>query len=119
MLRNYEELIGELIENKFGRMYFTVYNFADEDGWVNEISSLNKKSYDFDDLEMMRFTLPIEDIEGLKNGEKQVIDKYNVFKRVVENELQKIPNVAIFIMSDIGGVFAVKPKDYNVIDLFK
>lgn len=118
MLNDYECLIDELGENKFGRMYFTVYNFADEDGWVNEIGSLNKKCYDYDDLEMMRFTLPVEDIEGLKNCEKSVIGKYNTFKRIIENELQSIPNVAIFVINDIGGVFAVKPKEYNLTDLF-
>lgn len=117
MLNDYKDLVDELRNGDFGRMYFTVYNFADDDGWVKEISSLRKSRYDFDDFEMHKFALSEDDVNGLKMNDSTVVDKFNGFKRHVENDMQNMPNIAIFIIKDVGGVFAVKPKECSVSQL--
>lgn len=116
---SHDDLLSQLREMPFGRTPFTVYNFADDDGWVKELSVLNKVSvYDFDDLETLRLIIPDEDCESLKMNRRSVLDFYNGFKRLVEKEMQSTPNVAIFIIRDIGSVFAVKPKGYDVEKIF-
>lgn len=115
----YDDLLSQLKEMPFGRTPFTVYNFADDDGWVTELSVLNKVGvYDFDDLETLKFTIPAEDVEYLKVNRRSTVDFYNTFKKHVENEMQTVSNVAIFVIKDIGGVFAVKPKGYDVGKIF-
>jgi len=114
-----DDLLSQLKERPFGRTPFTVYNFADEDGWVTELSVLNKVCvYDFDDLETLKFTIPTEDIERLKSNKRSTVDFYTAFKKRVENDMQSIPNVAVFVIKDIGGVFAVKPKGFDVNHIF-
>lgn len=115
----HDDLLSQLKEMPFGRTPFTVYNFADDDGWVTELSALNKVCvYDFDDLETLKFVIPADDVEYLKMNRRSTVDFYNKFKKRVENELQKIPNVAVFVIKDVGGVFAVKPKEYDVTQIF-
>ena len=115
----HDDLLSQMKEMPFGRTPFTVYNFAEDDGWVAELSALNKVGiYDFDDLETLRFVIPSEDAENLKSNRRSTVDFYSTFKKHVENEMQSVPNVAIFIIKDIGGVFAVKPKGYDVKKIF-
>lgn len=115
----HDDLLSQLKEMPFGRTPFTVYNFADDDGWTTELSVLNKTCvYDFDDLETLRFVIPDEDAEYLKANRRSTVDFYNRFKKHVENDMQSIPNVAIFVIKDIGSVFAVKPKGYDVMKIF-
>lgn len=115
-----EDMLLQLKNGVFGRTPFTVYNFADDDGWVRELSVLNKTDvYDFDDLETLKINIPIEDSDSLKMNRRSTIEFYNAFKRLVENEMQPVPNVAIFVIKDIGGVFAVKPKGFDVSSIFQ
>lgn len=115
----HDDLLSQLKEMPFGRTPFTVYNFADEDGWVTELSALNKVCvYDFDDLETLKFVIPADDVEYLKMNRRSTVDFYNKFKKRVENELQTTPNVAVFVIKDVGGVFAVKPKEYDITQIF-
>ena len=55
---SYGELVKQISEDRFGRMMFTVYNFAEEDGWVNEIGMFRHERYGFDDFEMMKLVIP-------------------------------------------------------------
>lgn len=115
----YDDMLSQLREMPFGRTPFTVYNFADEDGWVTQLSVLNKTSvYDFDDLETLKFTIPPDDVEYLKMNKRSVVDFYNEFKKQVEKEMQTVPNVGVFVIRDIGSVFAVKPKGYDISNIF-
>lgn len=108
---SYGELVKQISEDRFGRMMFTVYNFAEEDGWVNEIGVFRHERYGFDDFEMMKLVIPAEESQSLRDNDKETVDYYHGFKKYVENELQNIPNIAVFVIADIGGVFIVKPKD--------
>lgn len=115
-----EELVEQLKVGTFGRTPFTVYNFADDDGWVTELSVLNRTAaYDFDDLETLKLDIPNEDSEYLRLNKRSTVEFYNAFKRLVENEMQSVPNVAIFVIKDIGGVFAVKPKGFDISNIFQ
>lgn len=115
----YDDMLSQLREMPFGRTPFTVYNFADEDGWVTQLSVLNKTCvYDFDDLETLKFTIPPDDVEYLKMNKRSVVDFYNEFKKQVEKEMQTVPNVGVFVIRDIGSVFAVKPKGYDISNIF-
>jgi hypothetical protein len=50
-------------------------------------------------------------------NDSAVVDKFNGFKRHVENDMQNMPNIAVFVIKDVGGVFAVKPKECSVSQL--
>lgn len=113
-VNRYDELLKQLYEKDFVNLRFTVFNFIDSDGYVDEISALNKAHYGIDDFEFIVFDIPQEDKKAIKNGNALVIQRYKAFKHYIEKECQEVPNCAIFIMKDLGIVIAVKLKYYNL-----
>ena len=113
-VNRYDELLRQLYEKDFVNLRYTVFNFIDSDGYVNEISALNKAHYGIDDFEFMVFDISDEDKKAIKNGNAFIIQKYRTFKHYIEKECQEVPNCAIFIMKDLGIVIAVKLKYYNL-----
>jgi hypothetical protein len=67
-----------------------------------------------DSFEFIVFDIPVEDRNEIKEGNAAVIQKYKDFKHIIENEKQKVPNCAIFIMKELGIVIAVKLKFFNI-----
>lgn len=110
----YDNLLQQLYDKEFSDLRFTVYNFIESDGYVDEISAINGKKYDIDDFGFIVFDIPEDDKKGIKCGNAVTIQKYRVFKHYIENECQNKPECAIFIMKELGIVIAVKLKSYNI-----
>lgn len=110
----YDSLLRQLYDKEFVDLRFTVYNYIESDGYVNEISAAHGKKYDIDDFEFIVFDLSDEERKAIRLGNALVIQKYRAFKHYIENECQEVPNCGIFIMRDLGIVVAVKLKYYNL-----
>lgn len=110
----YGDLLQQLYDKDFNNLRFTVYNFIENDGYVNEISAAHGEKYGIDDFEFIVFDISDEDKKAIKCGNTVVIQKYKAFKYYIEKECQAIPNCAIFIMKEFGIVIAVKLKYYNL-----
>ena len=115
----YDELIRQLYERDFSDMRFSVFNFIDEDGYVNEISALDNEKYGIEDFSFMIFDISDNDKNKIKLSDAATLMKYKEFKYYVEKECQKKPKLSIFIMKDIGVVIAVKLKTYDLSDFSK
>lgn len=110
----YDELIDQLYNRDFNNMRFSVYNFIDDDGYVNEISALKGEKYGIEDFSFMVFEISDEDKKSIKSGDSAILQKYKDFKHYIEKECQKIPQLGIFIMKDLGVVVAVKLKLFDL-----
>lgn len=113
-VNRYDELLEQLYSKDFSDLRFTVYNFIENDGYVNEISAAHGEKYGIDDFEFMVFDISDEDKKAIKSGNAVTIQRYRAFKHYIEEECQKIPNCGIFIMKELGIVIAVKLKYYNL-----
>ena len=115
----YDTLLQQLYEKDFNELRFTVYNFIENDGYVNEISAIHKLKYGIDDFEFIVFDIPEDDRNAIKHGNALVIQRYRVFKQYIEKECQEVPNCAIFIMKELGLVIAVKLKTFNIREMIE
>ena len=113
-INRYDELLQQLYEKDFNDLRFTVYNFIENDGYVNEISAAHGQKYGIDDFGFIVFDIPDDDKKAIKSGNAVTIQRYKAFKYYIEKECQDIPNCAIFIMKELGVVIAVKLKYYNL-----
>lgn len=113
-MKNYNKMFAQLHNKHFVNLKFTVYNFIENDGFVNEISALHNKKYDIGDFEFFMFDIPEDDKKAIKSGNAFVIQKYRTFKHYIENECQTVPDCSIFIMKEFGIVIAVKLKEFNI-----
>lgn len=110
----FDNLLEQLYDKDFNNMRFTVYNFIDSDGYVNEISALKHERLGIEDFSFMVFDISDEDKHGIKSNDSEIIQKYKDFKHYIEKECQKMPQVAIFIMNELGIVVAVKLKHFDL-----
>lgn len=113
-VKRYDTLLSQLYNKHYVDLKFTVYNFIENDGYVNEISAVHNQKYDIDDFEFIVFDLPEDDSKAIKNSNAFVIQKYRTFKHYIEKECQTIPNCSIFILKDLGIVVAVKLKTFDI-----
>ena len=113
-VNRYDELLQQLYRKEFNNLRFTVYNFIDSDGYINEISAAHGEKYGIDDFEFIVFDISDEDKKAIKNGNAVTIQRYKAFKYYIEKECQTVPNCAIFIMKELGIVIAVKLKHYDI-----
>lgn len=113
----YKELFEQLKNREFRPLRFTVYNFIENDGYVAEISGLKGKKLGIDDFEYLAFDIPDEDKCGIKANNSSVIQKYNSFSYYIEHLCQKSPECMVFVMKDLGIVFAVKTNDFDINNL--
>ena len=75
-VNRYDELLRQLYEKDFVNLRYTVFNFIDSDGYVNEISALNKAHYGIDDFEFIVFDISDEDKKDvIDNKSKYTLDE--------------------------------------------
>lgn len=113
-------LLTQLKTNNFKNLLFTIYNFIEDEGFVAEVNNkYNNALYTIDGFEYMLFNISNEDKKLIKRGNRKILQKYNDFKYHVEKELQNgFALCRIYIMRDMGIMFAVKTKDFDIATIF-
>lgn len=110
MLKSFNGLTQQLFEKDFRNMLFGVYNFAEEEYYIHNLSKLGYDS-DIDSLEFITL-----DMNGANNNDLVS------FRQYIEDELQKGKAVVdvLFYSSKKGIVpVVIKPKDVNIEDILK
>lgn len=110
----YADLLGQMKEKEFGPLRFTIYNYIENEGYLAELSGHNGRRYDIDDLEYMVFDVPDEDKNAMRSENGDVIFRYNSFAHHVSGLCGGFSECGIFVMWELGIVFAVKPKGFDV-----
>ena len=103
ILKTFNGLTQQLFDKPFKDMLFTIYNFADEERYTNNISRLGYDS----DIDNLEFAI-LDKVEGVN---------LNDFKRYIESEVQN-DNVIIGVLlidSKKGKIpVIIKPKNVNI-----
>lgn len=114
---NSNDLLKQLYEKPFRKMIFGIYNIIDDDGFVKEISSVDKKQYCIDDFHFLNFDISDDARIVIKNGTNNKISEvFDSFKHYVENKLQTgiSAHCRIYKLKEYGALVAVKPCTYNL-----
>lgn len=110
MLRSFNGLTQQLFENKFRNMLFSIYNFIEEEYYINSIKSLGYDG-DIDSLEFM-----ILDTNGVSHEELLL------FRHYIEDEIQKgrvIVSIMFYPCKKGTISIVIKPKSVNIEDIIK
>lgn len=110
MLKKFGGLTQQLFEKPFRNMLYGIYNFADDERYIINVS---KKGYDCD----------IDDFEYLSLDCKGIpLQEIKAFKYYIENEIEG-GNVIVGILLYKGkkGILpiAIKPKSVKIEDVIK
>lgn len=110
----YAGLLDQLKKKEFGQLRFTIYNFIENEGYIAELSGHNGRKYDIDDLEYVAFDIPDEDKNAIRSENRDVISRYNSFGHYIDGLCKGFSECGIFVMKELGIVFAVKPIGFDV-----
>ena len=108
ILKTFNGLTQQLFDKPFKDMLFTIYNFAEEERYTDNISKLGYDS----DIDNLEFAM-LDKVEGVN---------LNDFKRYIEGEVQN-DNVVVGVLlidSKKGKIpVVVKPKNVDIISILK
>jgi hypothetical protein len=108
ILRTFNGLTQQLFDKPFKDMLFTIYNFAEEERYTDNISKLGYDS----DIDNLEFAM-LDKVDGVN---------LNDFKRYIESEVQN-DNAIIGILlidSKKGKIpVVIKPKNVDITSILK
>ncbi len=108
ILKTFNGLTQQLFDKPFKDMLFTIYNFAEEERYTDNISKLGYDS----DIDNLEFAM-LDKVEGVN---------LNDFKRYIEGEVQN-DNVVVGVLlidSKKGKIpVVVKPKNVDITSILK
>lgn len=112
----FNELLEQLYNNPYKKITFSIYNFIENDGFIDELFCCNKTKYGLDDFEYIKFTIDDKQKNGIKYSKKEYTRFFKAFKEYVEKEIQHdvIPNLRIYLIKESGSLIAVKLKGFKL-----
>lgn len=111
-----DDLVNKLLEQiqngEYRDLYFTTYNFLDENNWLLEQKSINGFDYDIDDLSFIKLNLGDNIENEVKFSDVLLNRQLSRLKDIVVSSTEN--RMGLFVMKDIGVLMAVKPKNYDI-----
>lgn len=122
-MKKYSSLLRQMYEGRFRNLLYGIYNAIDSDGFVKEISAVDKQDYGMDDFHFFNFVLHEDTRNAIKGNDNDSVSLQMLkgFKYYVEHELQDgiSAHCRIYILKDYGTMVAVKPKNFSLDNLKK
>lgn len=117
-----EKLIEQLLLKGFKQAIFSIYNYIEDNGYLVEWEVMFNEKFSIDDFEYTYFDLPINIKNGLKHRNKEIVQGFNDFKKLIEVDLQdndKKPMSLVIINKDGGTCILVNQKRFDLIGKLK
>lgn len=112
----FNELLEQLYNSPYKEISFSIFNFIENDGFIDELYCINKTKYGLDDFEFIKFKIDDKQRNGIKYSKREHTRFFKAFKEYVEKELQLdvIPKLRIYLIKESGSLIAVKLKGYKL-----
>lgn len=112
----FNELLEQLYNSPYKRITFSIYNFIENDGFIDELFCSDKTKYGLDDFEYIKFSIDDKQRNGIKYSKKEYTRFFKAFKEHVEKELQQItiPKLRIYLIKESGSLIAVKLTSFDL-----
>lgn len=117
-----EKLIEQLLKKGFKPAIFSIYNYIEDNGYLVEWEVMFNEKFSIDDFEYTYFDLPINIKNGLKHRNKEIVQSFNDFKKLIEVDLQdndKKPMSLVIINKDGGTCILINQKRFDLIGKLK
>lgn len=117
-----EKLIEQLLKKGFKPAIFSIYNYIEDNGYLAEWEVMFNEKFSIDDFEYTYFDLPINIKNGLKHRNKEIVQSFNDFKKLIEVDLQdndKKPMSLVIINKDGGTCILINQKRFDLIGKLK
>lgn len=110
----FNELLEQLYSNPYKKVTFSIFNFIENDGFIDELFCINKTKYGIDDFDYIKFSIDDKQRNGIKYSKREYTKYFKAFKEYVETELQQthIPRLKIYLIKESGSLIAVKLSSF-------
>lgn len=111
----FNELLEQLCNNPYKKVTFGIFNFIEDDGFIDELYCADKVKYGIEDFEYMKFSLDDKQKNGIRYSKKDFVRYFKAFKSYVETTLQHtVPKLRIYLIKESGSLIAVKLSTFDI-----
>lgn len=115
-MEKYVDLLKQINSVPFKNVTFSIFNYIDNEGFVDEVCGANKEKYGIDDFEYLKLLISEKEKNGIKFSNKEIVSNFKNFKSYIENDLQEdsIPKMRVFLIKESGSLIVVRLKKFNI-----
>ena len=115
-MEKYVDLLKQINSVPFKNVTFSIFNYIDNEGFVDEVCGANKEKYGIDDFEYLKLLISEKEKNGIKFSNKEIVSNFKNFKSYIENDLQEdsIPKMRVFLIKESGSLIVVRLKNFNI-----
>ena len=115
-MEKYVDLLKQINSVPFKNVTFSIFNYIDNEGFVDELCGANKEKYGIDDFEYLKLLISEKEKNGIKFSNKEIVSNFKDFKSYIENDLQEgsIPKMRVFLINESGSLIVVRLKNFNI-----
>lgn len=115
-MEKYVDLLKQINSVPFKNVTFSIFNYIDNEGFVDEVCGANKEKYGIDDFEYLKLVISEKEKNGIKFSNKEIVSNFKNFKSYIENDLQEdsIPKMRVFLIKESGSLIVVRLKNFNI-----
>lgn len=115
-MEKYVDLLKQINSVPFKNVTFSIFNYIDNEGFVDELCGANKEKYGIDDFEYLKLLISEKEKNGIKFSNKEIVSNFKNFKSYIENDLQEdsIPKMRVFLIKESGSLIVVRLKNFNI-----
>lgn len=98
------------------KVTFSIFNFIENDGFIDELFCADKTRYGIDDFEYIKFSIDDKQKSGIKYSKREYTRYFKAFKEYVEKGLQEtaIPRLRIYLIKESGSLIAVRLSSFRL-----
>lgn len=112
----FNELLEQIYSSPYKKVTFSIFNFIENDGFIDELFCADKTRYGIDDFEYIKFSIDDKQKNGIKYSKKEYTRYFKAFKEYVEKDLQEtaIPRLRIYLIKESGSLIAVRLSSFKL-----
>lgn len=117
-----KELLKQITPEKFRKSSFSIYNFIEEKGYIDELKGMFSETYSIEDFEYMRLELTEPEGNAIYCRMSSVLNRFKELKKFIEHDIQEEenkPKAMLFIEKDDKKVILVKLKEFDLVERMK
>lgn len=112
----FNELLEQIYSSPYKKVTFSIFNFIENDGFIDELFCADKTRYGIDDFEYIKFSIDDKQKSGIKYSKREYTRYFKAFKEYVEKDLQEtaISRLRIYLIKESGSLIAVRLSSFRL-----
>ena len=76
----FNELLEQIYSSPYKKVTFSIFNFIENDGFIDELFCADKTRYGIDDFEYIKFSIDDKQKSGIKYSKREYTRYFKAFK---------------------------------------